>query len=183
MVFPSNYSMQFTVVFALLFFTCSFARNPEFAPPSNITDFIEGFAEGLEVEIGNPAVCAKDVNVTEEEFIQGFAKIKDGINHLNIFEVQDGLVLWSQALMGINTALRDCGAEKIANDIEEILKEFSSGPAGILEFVAREILAIIENDVQKLFNQAISAVESGDWKTAGIASGKIVGILLNQSPE
>jgi len=172
--------MKSIVVFAILFFVCAFARKPEIAPTSNITLFIEGVAQGLEIEIGNPDECLKDVNVTEEEFIEGFKKIRDGIEHFNIFEIEDGLVLWSKAMQGVNGGLRDCGADKLADDIEEILKEFSSGVTGIVEFIAREILAIIENDVQKLFKDAIASVEKGDWKTAGIDSGKILGILLNE---
>eukprot|EP01124_Arcella_intermedia_P012184 TRINITY_DN184_c0_g1_i1.p1 TRINITY_DN184_c0_g1~~TRINITY_DN184_c0_g1_i1.p1 ORF type:complete len:175 (-),score=19.16 TRINITY_DN184_c0_g1_i1:70-594(-) len=151
------------------------------APPSeNMLLFIEGFAIGLEVEIGNPAVCAKDLNVTETDILDGYQKIKSGVDNWDIYTVEDGLRLWSMALNEVSYALGDCGAEKLAADIQALTKELSSGTTGLLEFVARELLAIIENDVQVLFDDAFVAMEAGDWKTLGIDSGKIIGILLNQ---
>jgi len=150
-------------------------------PSQEALDFFIGFAEGLEIEIGDPSVCAKDLNITEKDLIDGFTLISQGIEDINIAKVEKGLQLWADALIEVSDALRDCGAGKIADDVENIAKEISSGTTGLLEFIAREVLAIIENDVQKLFLNAVAAVDAKDYKTAGLDSGKIVGILLNQN--
>jgi len=172
--------MQYLVVLvlcSLLVGTYSKIADP---PSENILLFIEGFALGLEIEIGDPALCAKDVNVTEEDFIDGFNKIKNGINKYSISEIEAGLRDWANGIYEVNLALRDCGAGKIADDIESIMQELQSGTTGLLEFIARELLAIIDNDISDLFEKAFDAIEAGDWKTAGLASGEITGILLNQ---
>jgi len=106
--------------------------------------------------------------------------ISQGIDDYSIAKVERGLKLWAAALIEVTTALTDCGAGKIAEDIEKIAQEINSGTTGLLEFIAREVLAILENDVQKLFLDAVAAVDKKDFKTAGVDSGKIVGILLNQ---
>jgi ATP-dependent protease HslVU (ClpYQ) ATPase subunit len=149
-------------------------------PSDNMVLFIEGFAAGLEVEIGNPAVCAKDLNITEEDLIKGFAKIKQGIADVSISDIEEGLQDWSAALLEVNQALSDCGAGNLTADVEAILQEINSGVEGVIEFIAKEILAIIENNVQTLFNSAISAMDAGNFYSAGEFSGEIVGILLEQ---
>jgi len=167
---------MFSLLLSLLLLTVS-SQAP---PTDNIILFIEGFAKGLEVEIGNPAECAHDLNVTEDDLFNGYTLIKKGMSDFSISEIEDGLKLWSAGLLEINQALDDCGAGNITTDIEKILKEISEGTTGLLEFIARELLAIIENDVQKLYKEAAAAIEAGNWEDAGLYSGEIVGILLNQ---
>jgi len=164
---------------AVLLFTVSANRSQE-PPAQEVLDFFVGFADGLEIEIGNPAVCAKDLNLTLEDLTQGFTLISQGIDDYSLSKVETGLKLWAAALIEVTTALTDCGAGKIAEDIEKIAQEINSGTTGLVEFIAREVLAILENDVQKLFLDAVAAVDKKDFKTAGVDSGKIVGILLNQ---
>jgi len=146
-----------------------------------MTEFITGLAAGLEIEIGNPAECAKDINITEQDLINGYALIKKGIADLSIGEIEKGLQDWSAALMEVNVALTDCGAGNITKDIENILKEINSGIGGVTEFILHELLAIIENDVRTLFDDAIAATEANPpkWYEAGDYTGQILGILLN----
>lgn len=39
--------------------------------------FFEGFAHGIEAEIGNPQECAKSANITLTDFENGYSAIKD----------------------------------------------------------------------------------------------------------
>ena len=39
--------------------------------------FFEGFAHGIEAEIGNPKECAKSANITLTDFDNGYVAIKD----------------------------------------------------------------------------------------------------------
>jgi hypothetical protein len=67
----------------------------------------------LEVEIGNPAVCAKDVNITLDDFETGYSMIKLGISHLSITTVENGLKDWAAGVYMLSNVLKDCGAETL----------------------------------------------------------------------
>eukprot|EP01123_Difflugia_compressa_P008350 TRINITY_DN245_c0_g1_i1.p1 TRINITY_DN245_c0_g1~~TRINITY_DN245_c0_g1_i1.p1 ORF type:complete len:176 (+),score=24.93 TRINITY_DN245_c0_g1_i1:61-588(+) len=172
--------MHFINVATLLFLLSTYVLETTQQPSDNIILFIEGFAQGLEVEIGNPAECAGDLNVTEQDLLIGFRQIKAGIQDFSVSELETGLKYWASALIEITAALRDCGAGTIADDIDNILQEINSGTTGILEFIIKELLSILENDVKDLFIRAIDSAEGGNWQQAGYYTGKIMGILLNQ---
>eukprot|EP01127_Copromyxa_protea_P005045 TRINITY_DN14866_c0_g1_i1.p1 TRINITY_DN14866_c0_g1~~TRINITY_DN14866_c0_g1_i1.p1 ORF type:complete len:168 (-),score=49.19 TRINITY_DN14866_c0_g1_i1:30-533(-) len=150
------------------------------AQETNTILFIEGFAEGLEVEIGNPAVCGKDVNATLDDFETGYSLIKEGIRHISISKVEAGLKDWSAGVNMLSAVLADCGAEELAADIEKLVAEFSSGASGIIKWLAHEIINIIDNDLYHLFRSAITDFENGQYYNAGVSTGKIVGILLSK---
>jgi len=167
--------MQVLVALFLALFVTVYSQ-----PTDNMILFIEGFAVGLEVEIGNPAVCAKDINVTEDDIAKGFAKIKQGMEDISVTDIEEGLALWSAALTEVNQALKDCGAGNLTQDVEEILAELNDGISGVVTFICKELLAVIDNNVQTLFDSAIKAFEEGNYYSGGEFSGEIIGILLAQ---
>jgi len=79
----------------------------------------------------------------------------------------------------MNLALRDCGVTKLADDIERIATELSTGASGILRFIAHEILNIVDHPVYHLYREAIKAYDEQRYTDAGKYSGQIVGILLS----
>jgi len=142
--------------------------------------FLEGVAYGLEIRIGNVNECAADLNLTLTEFKKGLQKIGEGLEWLDIWEIEDGLKEWAKGVNAFASALDACGAEKIAADIIAIMEEFAEGIGGIFKWVLSELLAIIENDVYDLFSDAIEQFEKGKYYESGVSTGKILGILLNQ---
>jgi len=142
-------------------------------------DFFIGFAEGIEAEIGNPEVCAKEANLTLHDIELGYSQISNGIWSLDVHQVEQGLQNWALGLNEMAFALRDCGINKLSDDIERIALELASGVGGILRFLAEEILNVIDNDVYGLFRDAIKAYEQERYTDSGKYTGQIVGILLN----
>jgi len=140
--------------------------------------FFEGFAIGVEAEIGDPKQCAADAKLTLNDFELGYATIKQGIWDFSISEVQQGLLDWSKGLDEMVQALHDCGAYQLAADIAKLQADIATGE-GILKLIAEEILNIIENDIAGLFRGAINAFRRGDYYNAGVYTGQITGLLLN----
>jgi len=132
----------------------------------------------LEVEIGNPEECAKDINITETDLANGLLLIEKGINEFSLVYIERGISMWAEALIAVNKALADCGAGRVAEDIAKILEELSSGLTGVLRFLALEILNIIDSDFRVFFQNAIDALNAGDYYKCGVNSGKIIAILL-----
>jgi len=142
-------------------------------------EFFIGFVTGVEAQIGNPAVCAKDAELTLTAFETGFALIKKGISDFSISDIEQGLQDWAQGVNLMSLALRDCGINKLADGIEKIVTEISSGLGGILRFLAEEILNVVDHPVYTLFREAMSSYEQGKYADSGNYTGQIVGILLN----
>eukprot|EP01129_Flabellula_baltica_P017775 TRINITY_DN9990_c0_g1_i1.p1 TRINITY_DN9990_c0_g1~~TRINITY_DN9990_c0_g1_i1.p1 ORF type:complete len:181 (-),score=53.66 TRINITY_DN9990_c0_g1_i1:54-596(-) len=163
-------------------FSTTLAANPKEGPTEEALLFLEGFAYGLEEEIGNVTECAKDLNVTMEDLDAGFKLIKHGIPW-HPKDLEKGLKLWAAGLTEFTHALKDCGLEHLVEDIEVILKEIESGIGGTLKFLAEEILALIKTQSRKDIVAAYTAWEHGDYYHAGYYSGKVVGIILEKKSE
>lgn len=142
--------------------------------------FFEGFAQGIEAEIGNPKECAKSANITLTDFDNGYLAIKHGVEHLSIDEVKQGLLDWSLGLQQMTEGLKACGAFQLAADIEKLAADIQTGE-GIVELIAREVLNIIENDIAGLFHNAVKAWERSDYYNCGVYTGQIVGLLLEDN--
>jgi len=108
----------------------------------------------------------------------GLLLIEKGINEFSLVYIERGISLWAEALIEVNKALADCGADRVAEDIAKILAELSSGVTGVLRLLALEILNIIDSDIRVLFENAIADLKAGDYYKCGVNSGKILGILL-----
>jgi len=147
---------------------------------SNGLIFFEGFALGIEAEIGNPKECAKSANMTLTDFDNGYSEIKNGIWDLSIEEVKQGLLDWSLGLQQMTNGLKECGAMQLAADIEKLALDIQSGE-GILKLLASEVLNIIENNIAGLFDSAVNAWSRGDYYNTGIYTGQIVGLLLQDN--
>eukprot|EP01120_Amphizonella_sp_Union-15-10_P014656 TRINITY_DN719_c0_g1_i2.p1 TRINITY_DN719_c0_g1~~TRINITY_DN719_c0_g1_i2.p1 ORF type:complete len:191 (-),score=51.74 TRINITY_DN719_c0_g1_i2:45-575(-) len=148
------------------------------SPPALL--FLEGLGYGLEVEIGNVTECAKDLNVTLDDFDAGYTSIRKGIDNWNIFEIEKGLKDWAAGLEESSQVLKVCGAEELAADIEKLAQELQGGVSGLLELLAKEILVVVDKGVGKLFRDAVTYWEQENYYQAGVCTGQIVGLLLNQ---
>jgi len=176
--------MKAVALVCLLFVVASLAVHPhkpkvKDTPEQNLIFFVEGLAYGVEAEVGNITECMEDLNITLADFEKGFADISQGIDWLDIFQIEKGLKEWSAGVTEVNEVLKVCGAEKLAEDIAKIVAEVSSGTTGLLEFVAKEILNILDNGVGQLFRQAVDAWEANNYYDSGKYCGEALGILLN----
>eukprot|EP01121_Diplochlamys_sp_Union-15-3_P010627 TRINITY_DN299_c0_g1_i1.p1 TRINITY_DN299_c0_g1~~TRINITY_DN299_c0_g1_i1.p1 ORF type:complete len:171 (-),score=47.30 TRINITY_DN299_c0_g1_i1:31-543(-) len=166
------------VLVALLFLLAvAFASKWKITPEETV-EFIEGVAVGLEVELGNVTECTKDLNITLEDFEQGFADVRRGIDSISLSLVEKGIMEWGDGLKELVVVLKVCGADEAAADIEKIILQIESGPEGIVRLIAKEILNILDENVGSLFREAVDDWEDKDYFGSGKATGKILGILI-----
>jgi hypothetical protein len=151
-------------------------------PRSNdkLVEFLEGFGEGIDSDFGNISICAKDLNITLEDFDDAFRDIEHGIDHLDAAEIKRGIEAFGRGLLELVKALRACGFLTLADDIYKIASELASGAFGIVEVIVKEIINILwhEHDLTKWFHDASKAWNSQNYKMAGYWTGKIVGLFL-----
>jgi hypothetical protein len=142
--------------------------------------FLEGMAVGLEIDIGNVTECTKDANVTLGDFEKGFRDLENGINQLSRTLIERGLVEWAAGVLSMAKLLQQCGFVELAQDIYNIATEIMSGPAGIFKLVINEIVDIFYHGRSLIndFKLMISSFKAGDYYHAGVATGEILGILL-----
>jgi hypothetical protein len=146
-----------------------------------VLDFFTGFAYGVGAKLAeDPAVCSADSKMVLADFEQGFAKIEHGIESLNIHEIEQGLLLWSNGVDMMSVALKDCGADHLSADITRIVADLQTAD-GALRLLAEELVNIIDNDVATLFSETITDFDEGKYYEAGGLTGNIVAILLNDN--
>jgi len=153
------------------------------AEPKDTVQFLEGFALGLASDFGNVTECANDSSTVVDDFDKAYQEIKNGISHLNVAEVAQGLVDFGSGVQEIAKALEECGDAQLVADIANLGKYLSEGPAGILQLIAKEILNFYsdEKTLGYDYRQAIKAWDASprDYHSAGFYTGEITGIFLN----
>jgi hypothetical protein len=155
-------------------------RAPPKAVPADVLAFLEGFALGVEAQIGNITLCTADVQVTLEDFKQGYNQIQQGFKHLSIKLVEEGFISIGHGFDDIATAFKDCGIERLVEDIEKLAAELKTGTAGIIKVLYKEFINIFTHgkeitvDVQNF----LKYWKAQQYELAGVAMGKIAGILL-----
>jgi len=164
---------------SLFYFAGAFSAKRDGA--HDVVAFIEGFATGVESEIGNVTECTKDLDITLNDFEVGFSLIKRGISRIWIPDVEKGLRYFGNGLKEVALVLKVCNATRLAEDIADIAMELSQGIKGVVEIIAKEILNIFHHgaDITSDFKAAIASWEKRDYFKSGFYTGKIVGILLD----
>lgn len=106
--------------------------------------FEEGFAIGLDIEVGNYTICIKDAEKMYNDITTAFTDIKTGIHKLNIplivcschhayvIKQTKGFSLLGDAVNIMGEEMVDCGAEELEDDIKDIVAELKS-PSGIVK--------------------------------------------------
>lgn len=57
----------------------------------DIIEFLEGIAEGLEIDFGNVTQCTSDLNITLDDFEDSWRDLKYGMDHLSKSYIEQGL--------------------------------------------------------------------------------------------
>jgi hypothetical protein len=175
--------MRFIVLalFAAIFFSVS--ATPEIktkALPADVLAFLEGFALGVEAQIGNITACTADVEITLEDFNLAYKQITQGFRDWSPKLVEQGFVSFGHGIEEIAVAFKDCGVDRLVNDLEKLAAELKTGTTGIIHVIYKEIINIfthgkeITNDVKNF----LKYWQAKQYELAGVQAGKIVAILL-----
>jgi hypothetical protein len=180
------FCLFFVCLFVCLFGCCCFFFLRVDSEQDQLILFLEGFGEGVVSDLGNLTECVNDTTTMLSDFDQAYVAIRQGINHVNPFEVEKGVRLFSAALKELSLAIGDCGSQELVSDIERIVAQIESGPTGYVRLIVDEILNVFShrNQIGYAFRQALKAWEAPDrqYFAAGFYTGQIVGILIQDQP-
>ncbi|KAM9992249.1 hypothetical protein ACTFIY_009689 [Dictyostelium cf. discoideum] len=184
--------MRFILVLVLILglVSSSFGMNVEKNEVSQIElqsardfgNFALGFAEGIEISLtGNLHKCVAAAESSFSEFSNSFHLIDSGLKHKSLGDAKSGLRDFGIGLVDLVKTYQRCGVGKFISEISAISKEVTN-ETGILKLIIHEVIDIFHNShsLTSDFKSAISDCGRGDYTGCGVASGKIVGILMRQ---
>jgi len=143
--------------------------------------FLDGFAAGIEVDVGNLKECARDINMTLDDFNLAWYNISEGLYWLSPSEVEAGIVELGSGIREVALVYTNCGVNKLAADIERLGEKLFNGTSGIISVITKEAINIWSHgaDLTNDFKNAIAFAQSQDYYNCGLSTGEIVGILLD----
>jgi len=146
----------------------------------DVVNFLKGVAYGLDVIMGDPAACVKDVTTMVSDFNDAVQQIAHGIKTLNVKAVMQGLFAFADGVEKLADAFKACGIEKTADSIYKIVTEIKSGQ--IQAFIRDEIMHIWSHgrELIHLFKDVAAEWKAKDFYSAGKDVGEILGILIDQ---
>lgn len=147
--------------------------------------FLEGFAIGFEIEIGNVTECIHDAMNIATLSDQFYLLEKEGFNDRSMKELYAGFKVLPQLAQEIALGLQQCGLISFAQRITNVVKEFESGPEGVIKIIIGEVISIFHNhnEITGDIRSGIAAYKSGDYTSAGVSFGEVVEILLPEGGE
>jgi len=149
----------------------------------DVLAFIKGVAYGLDIVMGDPAACIKDITNMTSDFNDGVQLIAHGIKTLSVKSVMEGLFAFADGVEKLADAFKACGIEKMATSIYKIVEEIKSGQ--VMAFVKDEVMHILSHgrELIQLFKAVASDWKNKDFYEAGKDVGEILGILIDQDNE
>jgi len=146
----------------------------------DVVNFLKGVAVGLDVIMGDPAACVKDIKNMTSDFNDGFQLIAHGIKTLNVKSVMQGLFAWADGVEKLADAFKACGLEKTADSIIKIVAEIKAGQ--LQAFIKDEIMHIWSHgrELIQLFKDMVANWKDKNFYEAGKDVGEVLGILIDQ---
>jgi len=146
----------------------------------DVINFLKGVAYGLDVVMGDPAACIKDINNMTSDFNDAVQLIAYGIKHLSVKSVMQGLFAFADGVEKLADGFKDCGLEKIAESIIKIVTEIKEGQ--VMAFIKDEVMHILSHgrELIHLFKDVASEWKDKNFYAAGEDVGEILGILIDQ---
>jgi len=146
----------------------------------DIINFLKGVAVGLDVIMGDPAACVRDISNMTSDFNDAVQLIAHGIKTLNVKAVMQGLFAFADGVEKLADAFKACGLEKTADSIIKIVTEIKSGQ--IQTFIKDEIMHIWSHgrELIQIFKEMVADWKAKDYYGAGRAVGEVLGILIDQ---
>ncbi|KAK5583373.1 hypothetical protein RB653_004966 [Dictyostelium firmibasis] len=144
--------------------------------------FALGFAEGINISLtGNLRVCVANISLGLCGFSLSFSLIDSGLKHDSSGDAKSGIRDFGNHLIHLVHYYQKCGVRKFISEISAISKEVTN-ETGILKVTRNTTIEISHNkhDLTSDFKSAISDCGRGDYTGCGVASGRIVGILMRQ---
>jgi len=145
-----------------------------------VIDFLKGVAYGLDVVMGDPAACIRDITNMTSDFNDAVQLIAHGIKTLNVKSVMEGLFAFADGVEKLADGFKACGIEKTAESIIKIVEEIKSGQ--IMAFVKDEVMHIFSHgrELIHLFKDVAAEWKDKNFYEAGKDVGEILGILIDQ---
>jgi len=146
----------------------------------DVLAFLKGVAYGLDVVMGDPTACIRDVTNMTSDFNDGVQLIAHGIKTLNVKSVMEGLFAFADGVEKVADAFKACGIEKTAESIIKIVTEIRNGE--VMAFVKDEVMHIFSHgrELIHLFKDVAAQWKAKDFYAAGQDVGEILGILIDQ---
>jgi len=149
----------------------------------DVVNFLKGVAYGLDVVMGDPTACIRDVTNMTSDFNDGVQLIAHGIKTLNVKSVMEGLFAFADGVEKLADAFKACGIEKTAESIIKIVEEIKDGQ--VMAFVKDEVMHIFSHgrELIHLFKDVAAEWKDKNFYEAGKDVGEILGILIDQENE
>jgi len=149
----------------------------------DVIAFLKGVAVGLDVVMGDPTACVRDISNMTSDFNDGVQLIAHGIKTLNVKAVMEGLFAFADGVQKLADAFKACGIEKTAASIAKIVEEIKDGQ--VMAFIKDEVMHIFSHgrELIHLFTDVATEWKSKDFYHAGKDVGEILGILIDQEDE
>jgi len=149
----------------------------------DVLAFLKGVAYGLDVVMGDPTACIRDVTNMTSDFNDGVQLIAHGIKTLNVKAVAQGLFAFADGVEKLADAFKACGIEKTAESIIKIVTEIRNGE--VMAFVKDEVMHIFSHgrELIHLFKDVAAEWKAKDFYSAGKDVGEILAILIDQDNE
>jgi len=146
----------------------------------DVINFLKGVAVGLDVIMGDPAACVKDIKNMTSDFNDGFQLIAHGIKTLSVKSVMQGLFAWADGIEKLADAFKACGLEKTADSIIKIVTEIKAGQ--LQAFIKDEIMHIWSHgrELIQLFKDMVANWKDKNFYESGKDVGEVIGILIDQ---
>jgi hypothetical protein len=146
----------------------------------DVVNFLKGVAYGLDVVMGDPTACIRDVTNMTSDFNDGVQLIAHGIKTLNVKSVMEGLFAFADGVQKLADAFKACGIEKTAESITKIVEEIKDGQ--VMAFVKDEVMHIFSHgrELIHLFKDVAAEWKDKNFYEAGKDVGEILGILIDQ---
>jgi len=146
----------------------------------DVLAFLKGFAYGLDVVMGDPEACIRDIKNMTSDFNDAVQLIAYGIKHLSVKSVAQGLFAFADGVEKLADGFKACGLEETAESIIKIVTEIKEGQVQAL--IKDEIMHIISHgrELIQLFKSLVADWKDKDFYNAGESAGEIIGILIDQ---
>jgi hypothetical protein len=160
-------------------------KSPINDAPTDVLEFVEGVAWGLEVSFaGNLTECVDDETTVLDDFAAGFKLIKKGLEDFSPHDVEKGINQLGVGVITLRQVFLQCGINTTLADLDHIAQLLQGGVVGIVEFIASEVLNILEHRVTlgTYLRLAVKAYDKGEYKVAGYETGRFLAVLIKDYP-
>jgi len=153
--------------------------------PADVLEFVDGIILGMQTSFsGNLTLCVDDETTVMSEFAKGFKLIQQGLDNWSAGDVEAGINQIGYGVIELRAVFQDCGLNATLADLDHIATLLQGGVFGVVEFIASEVLNILEHRVTlgTYLRLAVKAYDAGEYKASGYNVGRFLAILIEDYP-